>query len=112
MEEYFAGNRQQFDTPLALGGTAFQTKAWEALCQVPYGEAVSYADLAARIGKPAAFRAVAQANAQNPINIIVPSHRVINADGSGGNNAGSDQKRQLLEFERSILARAVPANGG
>lgn len=113
LEEYFAGNRQQFDTPLAMGGTAFQTKVWEALRQVPYGETVSYTDLAARIGKPAAFRAVAQANAQNPVNIIVPSHRVINADGgSGGNTAGSDQKRQLLEFERGVMARAVPANGG
>lgn len=113
LDEYFAGNRQEFLTPLALNGTAFQTKVWEALRQVPYGETVSYADLAARIGKPAAFRAVAQANAQNPINIIVPSHRILNADGgSGGYSPNHDPKRELLEFERGVLARAVPANGG
>lgn len=113
LDEYFAGNRQEFQTLLALNGTAFQTKVWEALRQVPYGEAVSYTDLARRIGKPAAFRAVAQANAQNPINIIVPSHRIINSDGGAGSHgAGNDPKRQLLAFERSVLARPVPMNGG
>ncbi|MCD8349399.1 MAG: methylated-DNA--[protein]-cysteine S-methyltransferase [Planctomycetaceae bacterium] len=112
LQEYFAGERREFQTPLALNGTAFQTKVWEALIQVPYGETVSYADLAQQIGKPAAFRAVAQANAQNPINIIVPCHRIINADGgSGGYNAGLDRKRWLLEFERGVLAK-VPAHGG
>ncbi|MCD8138751.1 MAG: methylated-DNA--[protein]-cysteine S-methyltransferase [Planctomycetaceae bacterium] len=112
LEEYFAGERRDFHAPLALNGTAFQTKVWEALMQVPFGETVSYADLANRIGKPAAFRAVAQANAQNPINIIVPSHRILNTDGgSGGQTAAVDGKRWLLEFERGVVAK-VPAHGG
>ncbi len=112
LQEYFAGDRRDFQTPLALNGTAFQTKVWEALMQVPYGETVSYADLAHRIGKPAAFRAVAQANAQNPVNIIVPSHRILNADGgSGGNATGLDQKRWLLDFEHSVVSK-VAAHGG
>lgn len=113
LDEYFAGQRRRFDIPIALNGTAFQTTVWEALRQIPYGETVSYVDLAQRIGKPAAFRAVAQANAQTPINIIIPCHRVINTDGgTGGFSAGSERKRRLLDFERSVVAVTVPASGG
>lgn len=112
LDEYFAGNRQEFDIPLDLAGSAFQTRVWEALRQVPYGHTVSYVELAREIGKPAAFRAVAQASAQSPVDIIVPRHRVINADGGqGGDNAGSERKRRLLEFERGVLAGSVPTGG-
>ncbi|MCC8116376.1 MAG: methylated-DNA--[protein]-cysteine S-methyltransferase [Planctomycetes bacterium] len=106
LEEYFAGVRRTFETPLALSGTVFQERVWQALREIPYGETATYADLAGSIGKPAAFRAVAQANAQNPIDIIVPGHRVVNTGGEiGGYNAGVDRKKWLLEFEQNNLAK-------
>ncbi len=102
MREYFAGKRRDFETPLAMTGTSFQTRVWEELRRIPYGETISYADLAKRINKPAAFRAVAQANSQNPLAIVIPCHRVINNDGGlGGYSAGLDRKRWLLDFERA-----------
>ncbi len=106
LEEYFAGVRRSFETPLALSGTVFQERVWQALREIPYGQMATYADLAASIGKPAAFRAVAQANAQNPIDIIVPGHRVVNTGGEiGGYNAGVDRKKWLLEFEQNNLSK-------
>lgn len=100
--EYFAGERREFDVPLALNGSAFQLSVWGAVRDVPYGHTVTYAELAEKIGKPSAFRAVAQANSQNPINIIIPCHRVINNGGGiGGYAGGVDKKEQLLEFERN-----------
>ncbi len=104
LSEYFDGTRRTFETPAGLNGTVFQRRVWDELRTVPYGETISYSGLAVAIGKPAAFRAVAQANAQNPVAIIVPCHRVINADGSlGGYSAGVERKQWLLDFEKRIL---------
>lgn len=108
LKEYFAGERKEFETPLSLKGSAFQLRVWEELRRIPYGTTISYADLAGKIGRPAAFRAVAQANAQNPIAIIVPCHRVINANGGlGGYNSGVNKKQQLLDFEKSTLEKGT-----
>ena len=77
---YFAGERMEFDLPLAPQGTEFQRRVWKALVEIPYGETRSYGDLARSIGKPAAVRAVGAANGRNPIGIIVPCHRVIGVE--------------------------------
>lgn len=101
LREYFDGERRTFDLPLAMRGTDFQRTVWSALCDIPYGETVSYGELAERIGRPGASRAVGLANGRNPISIIVPCHRVIGADGSlTGYGGGIDRKRHLLAFER------------
>ena len=101
LEEYFAGNRTEFDLPLQLSGTQFQRTVWAALCEIPYGTTISYGELADRIGKPAASRAVGLANGKNPVGIVVPCHRVVGANGSlTGYGGGLDRKRQLLDFER------------
>ncbi|MDE2196162.1 MAG: methylated-DNA--[protein]-cysteine S-methyltransferase [Gammaproteobacteria bacterium] len=97
---YFAGRRRAFDVPLAPAGTPFQLKVWRALQTIPYGETWSYGELARRIRKPTASRAVGAANGDNPIAIIVPCHRVIGADGSlTGYGGGLRIKQQLLELE-------------
>lgn len=86
--------------PIILSGTAFQNKVWSGLAQLCHGEQVSYRDLATRLGKPRAIRAVARAVAANPLPIILPCHRVVRADGkSGGYQAGAVCKRRLLDFE-------------
>lgn len=104
LAEYFDGKRQVFETPLQLLGTVFQVRVWEEVRKVPFGHTITYEELANSIGKPAAFRAVAQANAQNPMAIIVPDHRVINADGGlGGYDAGLERKRWLLDFEKATV---------
>jgi methylated-DNA-[protein]-cysteine S-methyltransferase len=83
-------------------GTAFQLRVWQELRRIPYGTTISYAELARRVGNPKASRAVGQANAMNPIPLIIPCHRVINADGSvGGYSSGPDRKRWLLHHERA-----------
>jgi methylated-DNA-[protein]-cysteine S-methyltransferase len=108
--EYFAGERQVFDLELDLGlGTSFQRRVWEALLTVPYGESVSYAEIARRIGQPTAMRAVGLANGRNPVAIIVPCHRVIGANGAlTGYGGGLDRKRLLLAHEqRHRLATAA-----
>ncbi len=103
--EYFAGRRREFDLALAPQGTAFQRRVWQALTRIPYGETVSYGELARRIGRPQASRAVGLANGANPLPIVVPCHRVIGADGSlTGFGGGLEIKRKLLALER--------ANGG
>jgi methylated-DNA-[protein]-cysteine S-methyltransferase len=100
LAEYFAGVRRDFDLPLALGGTVFQRQVWQALAEIRYGETVSYGEIARRIGKPGASRAVGLANNRNPISIIVPCHRVIGADGSlTGYGGGLERKRWLLVHE-------------
>ena len=100
LKEYFDGKRREFSLPLHLVGTEFQMQAWRALQQIPYGETISYGEQAKRIGKPKGFRAIAQANHNNPVSIVVPCHRVINADGSlGGYASGTDKKQQLLALE-------------
>ncbi|HVA55286.1 MAG TPA: methylated-DNA--[protein]-cysteine S-methyltransferase [Gammaproteobacteria bacterium] len=100
LRDYFAGRRREFDLPLVPSGTEFQLKVWSALRTIPYGKTWSYAELAQRIRKPKAARAVGAANGQNPIPIIVPCHRVIGADGSlTGFGGGLKIKRILLELE-------------
>jgi methylated-DNA-[protein]-cysteine S-methyltransferase len=100
LTEYFAGSRKQFDLPLNLSGTEFQLLVLEELRRIPYGETVSYGDIAERIGRPAAVRAVGAANGRNTLPIIVPCHRVI---GSGGDltgfGGGLDAKEALLRLE-------------
>ncbi|MCE5231773.1 MAG: methylated-DNA--[protein]-cysteine S-methyltransferase [Mizugakiibacter sp.] len=101
LEAYFAGTLTAFDLPLGPRGTAFQRQVWAALCEVPYGTTASYAEIARRIGRPAAVRAVGAANGANPIGIIVPCHRVIGSNGSlTGYGGGLPMKRYLLEHER------------
>lgn len=112
MDLYFAGRLKRFETPIKLTGSSFQNSVWEELRTVPFGTTISYADLAASIGRPSAFRAVAQANGQNPLIIVVPCHRVINADGGiGGYQSGIAKKQWLLDFEKSILAGEAAEHG-
>ncbi|HKE43248.1 MAG TPA: methylated-DNA--[protein]-cysteine S-methyltransferase [Steroidobacteraceae bacterium] len=100
LSEYFAGERQVFDLELAMAGTPFQRAVWSALREIPYGETISYGELARRLGRPRAVRAVGSANGANPVPIIVPCHRVIGSDGSlTGFGGGLDMKRRLLALE-------------
>jgi methylated-DNA-[protein]-cysteine S-methyltransferase len=100
LTEYFAGERREFDLPLKLNGTEFQMSVLRALQQIPYGETSSYADIAERIGRPTAVRAVGAANGRNPIPIIVPCHRVIGSHGElTGFGGGLDTKEALLRLE-------------
>ncbi len=106
--EYFSGRRRDFTVPLSLHGTEFQRAVWDQLLQIPFGTTCSYADIARRVGRPKAFRAVGMANNANPLPIVVPCHRVIGADGSlGGFGGGLDAKRRLLAFEKSEAADAL-----
>lgn len=107
LEQYFAGKREQFDVPLSCGGTPFQLSVWTALDDIPYGETITYGELAASVGRPGAFRAVGQANGANPLPIFHPCHRVVAAGGHlGGYGGGLDVKRKLLALEGSPLAVA------
>ncbi len=99
LEEYFAGDRTEFDIPVAFDGTEFQRQVWTELCRIPYGETISYGELARRVGRPRGPRAVGQANGRNPIPIIVPCHRVVASDGIGGYGGGLPMKRALLAVE-------------
>jgi methylated-DNA-[protein]-cysteine S-methyltransferase len=100
LHAYFGGELERFDVPLSLSGTGFQLQVWNALMEIPYGETVSYAQLARRIGNPKAVRAVGLANGQNPIPIIIPCHRVIGSDGSlTGFGGGLPNKKKLLALE-------------
>ena len=100
LTEYFSGKRREFDLPLRLQGTAFQQRVWRELTEIPYGETWSYGQLAKRINKPSASRAVGLANGRNPISILVPCHRVIGADGSlTGYGGGLERKQWLLAHE-------------
>jgi methylated-DNA-[protein]-cysteine S-methyltransferase len=102
LDAYFAGTLQRFDLPLAAPGTPWQRAVWDALMDVPYGETMSYGELAARLGKPTACRAVGAANGRNPISVIVPCHRLIGSDGTlTGYGGGLERKRWLLDHERS-----------
>ena len=97
---YFAGQLTEFDLPLAPVGTAFQRQVWAALQTIPYGQTWSYAQLAEKIGRPSAVRAVGLANSKNPISLVIPCHRVIGSDGSlTGYGGGLDRKRFLLDLE-------------
>ncbi|MDR2741256.1 MAG: methylated-DNA--[protein]-cysteine S-methyltransferase [Treponema sp.] len=101
LAEYFDGRRRSFDLPLAPGGTDFQVAVWDALLTIPAGETRSYQEIARRIGRPKAVRAVGMANHRNPVVIIVPCHRVIGKDGGlTGYGGGLPLKQYLLDLER------------
>jgi methylated-DNA-[protein]-cysteine S-methyltransferase len=105
LTEYFAGARVAFDLPLDAQGTPFQRRVWDALGEIPFGQTVSYAELARRTGDANAVRAVGAANGRNPIPIIVPCHRVIGANGSlVGFGGGLERKQWLLEHEGALTA--------
>jgi len=101
LDAYFAKKLKKFTLPLNPSGTAFRKKVWEALCAIEYGEAISYKELAHRIGNPKAIRAVGGANHHNPISIIIPCHRVIGTNGKlVGYGGGLHVKEYLLELEK------------
>jgi methylated-DNA-[protein]-cysteine S-methyltransferase len=102
LREYFAGERTTFEElPLALDGAQFERRVWRALQDIPYGETVSYGEIARRVGQPDAARAVGLANGRNPIAVIVPCHRVIGANGAlVGYGGGLERKQLLLELEQ------------
>ncbi len=107
LDEYFSGARVAFDVPLALRGSAFQLRVWQALCTIPYGMTVSYGAIAEQVGSESA-RAVGRANGSNPIPIIVPCHRVIGAAGElTGYGGGLERKRWLLDLEAGQAQLAV-----
>jgi len=101
LAEYFAGERTLFDVPLVMAGTPFQLRVWRELENIPYGETISYGELARRVEQPSAARAVGLANGRNPISVIVPCHRVLGANGSlTGYGGGMERKETLLGLER------------
>jgi methylated-DNA-[protein]-cysteine S-methyltransferase len=103
LDEYFAGERQVFDLPLAPIGTVFQLQVWRALLEIPFGETRSYGQQANAIARPKAVRAVGAANGRNPIAVIVPCHRVIGGDGTLTGYAGGLSKKEfLLRLERRV----------
>jgi methylated-DNA-[protein]-cysteine S-methyltransferase len=103
LSAYFAGERTSFDLPLELRGTDFQRAVWAALREIPYGETITYGQLAVMVGNPAASRAVGMANNRNPVSIVVPCHRVVGASGTlVGYGGGLDRKRWLLEHEAKV----------
>lgn len=100
LKDYFAGKRQTFSLPFDFAGTDFQKQVWKALLSIPFGKTPSYGEIARRIGRPRAARAVGAAIGKNPVSIIVPCHRVIGASGKlTGFAGGLDTKAQLLELE-------------
>lgn len=100
LDEYFKGERRIFDMPLLFVGTDFQKNVWQELLKIPYGATITYADLAARLGRPNAVRAVANANGANAISIFAPCHRVVGSNGTlGGYGGGIEAKRFLLGLE-------------
>lgn len=109
LAEYFSGDRTEFDLPLDVRGTEFQRAAWQALAEIPYGSTASYAEQAARIGRPTAVRAVGAANGRNPLSIVLPCHRVVGSNGSlTGFAAGIDSKRMLLQMEGALGDPVLP----
>jgi methylated-DNA-[protein]-cysteine S-methyltransferase len=113
LREYFDGTRRAFDVPLTLRGNPFELRVWEALQEIPYGETISYGQIARQLGAPAAARAVGLANGRNPVAVIVPCHRVIGADGTlTGYGGGLERKRFLLDLESGVLPLLAGAGGG
>ena len=101
LDEYFKGERQHFDIPLLMVGTAFQKSVWNELLQIPFGKTASYTEQAKQIGNEKAVRAVANANAANAISILIPCHRIIGSDGKlTGYAGGLDVKKKLLALEK------------
>jgi len=112
LRAYFEGDLTRFDLPLRLHGTSFQQEVWSALTEIPYGETISYGEIARRVGRPGAARAVGLANGQNPVAIVVPCHRVIGADGSlTGYGGGLDRKQILLQLERDHFTPRLALSG-
>jgi methylated-DNA-[protein]-cysteine S-methyltransferase len=110
LDAYFAGELLDFDLPMDMRGTEFQRRVWASLCEIPYGETISYGELARWVGNPKASRAVGLANGRNPVAIVVPCHRVIGADGSlTGYGGGLDRKIWLLEHEAAQVAKPLRA---
>jgi methylated-DNA-[protein]-cysteine S-methyltransferase len=110
LAEYFEGARREFDLALAPDGTSFQKAVWSELCRIPFGARISYGELARRLGRPDAARAVGAANGANPIAIVVPCHRVVGSDGSlTGYGGGLPIKRWLLDHEAGL--RRLPVAG-
>jgi methylated-DNA-[protein]-cysteine S-methyltransferase len=111
LEQYFAGERSEFDLPLRPEGGAFERRVWEELRLIPFGSTTTYGEIARRVGHPAAARAVGRANAHNPIAIVVPCHRVIGRDGTlTGYAGGLDCKRTLLDLERGVESLSLAAD--
>lgn len=109
LDEYFKGLRRKFDIPVLMVGTDFQKRVWDVLMKVPYGDTATYLKVAKDLGNERAVRAVGNANAANPISIIVPCHRIIGGDGDlVGYGGGLSVKRQLLELERSNTRAGDP----
>ena len=108
LTEYFAGKRTEFDIPLALEGTVFQREVWDALRTIPFGHTATYREIARKISRPSAVRAVGAANGANPVSIIVPCHRIVGADGSlTGYGGGLWRKKWLLEHEQKTIGRLI-----
>ena len=108
LAEYFSGERVDFDLPLDAGGTPFQRRVWQALTEIPYGRTSTYGEIARRLGRPRAARAVGGANNRNPLPVVVPCHRVIGAGGSLTGYAGGLRiKRFLLDLEAGDSSRAA-----
>lgn len=106
LEQYFAGERREFELELGPQGTPFQERVWRELARIPYGRTTSYGALARRVGNPNASRAVGAANGRNPLPIVIPCHRVVGADGRlTGFGGGIETKRFLLEHEAELLVR-------
>jgi len=104
LDEYFKGKRTSFDLNLVLTGTPFQKQVWKALMDIPFGKTRSYKEQATAIGKPSAVRAVANANGDNLISIVIPCHRVIGSNGSlTGYGGGLDKKKWLLDLENRTV---------
>jgi methylated-DNA-[protein]-cysteine S-methyltransferase len=111
LQEYFTGRRVDFDLPLTPEGTAFQLSVWRALQDIPYGQTISYGELARRVGNPKASRAVGAANGQNRIPIVIPCHRVIGANGTlTGFGGGLPIKQALLDLEKEVLQKNALQN--
>ncbi len=108
LEEYFAGHRTAFEIPVAPEGTDFQRRVWAELQRIPYGETLSYGQLAQRLGSPGGSRAVGLANGRNPVGIVIPCHRVVGSAGSlTGYGGGLERKRLLLDLEGRVAGRRL-----
>ena len=109
LREYFAGHRREFELDLSPVGTPFQQSVWSALREIPYGQTRSYADIACRIGRPRAVRAVGAANGRNPLPIVIPCHRVVGQNGAlTGFGGGLETKRRLLQLEGALPGSPLP----
>lgn len=104
LKQYFSGERKTFDLPLAPAGTAFEKEVWQALRDIPFGQTITYLELAKKLGDPNKVRAVGRANGQNPLPVIIPCHRVIGSNNKlTGYSGGIERKRWLLQHEGALL---------